>query len=292
MLNSRAIFLLTVAIAFCGFYFSSIVAFLSEVAGARIAGTFAYPPRAPGSAPPNVHIASSMPSYRAPLVIPAIGRHTATVIFAHGLGDTGHGWSDVVQAFQRNGRLNEVKFILPHAPVIPITVVSPYSRFTDVARRPKTQDPAYADKPFAMARMVDIPHQDGTDLMNPKDSEEDEEGIRESRKYLQSLIDNEIERNGIPSGRIVLGGFSQGGAMSIFTGLTSPVKLGGVVALSCWLLLNSKFKSFLPEGDVNKQTPVFMGHGDADPLVRYQWGQATQKALTDLGFSVDLKAYR
>ena len=59
----------------------------------------------------------------APLVFPAAGtRHTATVIFAHGLGDSGHGWAPVVENWRRRQRLNEVKFVLPHAPEIPITV--------------------------------------------------------------------------------------------------------------------------------------------------------------------------
>ena len=60
----------------------------------------------------------------APLVFPAAGRHTATVIFVHGLGDTGHGWSDAVEMWRRRQKLDEVKFILPHAPTIPITMVS------------------------------------------------------------------------------------------------------------------------------------------------------------------------
>ena len=58
-----------------------------------------------------------------PLVFPAVGRHTATVIFAHGLGDTGHGWADAVEHWRRRKRLDEVKFVLPHAPTRPITVV-------------------------------------------------------------------------------------------------------------------------------------------------------------------------
>jgi hypothetical protein len=61
---------------------------------------------------------------RAPLVFPAAGRHTATVIFFHGLGDTGHGWSSAVENWRRRQRLDEVKFVLPHAPSIPITMVS------------------------------------------------------------------------------------------------------------------------------------------------------------------------
>jgi predicted esterase len=60
----------------------------------------------------------------APFVFPAVGRHTATVIFIHGLGDTGHGWSDAVEMWRKRQPMHEIKFILPHAPHIPITMVS------------------------------------------------------------------------------------------------------------------------------------------------------------------------
>lgn len=67
---------------------------------------------------------NNMAARAAPLVFPALSRHTATVIFVHGLGDSGHGWADAVQLWQRKHRLDEVKFILPNARVMPITVVS------------------------------------------------------------------------------------------------------------------------------------------------------------------------
>ena len=60
----------------------------------------------------------------APLIFPAATQHTATVIFVHGLGDTGHGWASAVENWRRRSRLSEVKFILPHAPQIPISCVS------------------------------------------------------------------------------------------------------------------------------------------------------------------------
>lgn len=75
--------------------------------------------------PPTTYEAmSSSVARTAPLVFPAAGKHTATVIFAHGLGDTGHGWASAVENWRRRQRLDEVKFILPHAPQIPITCVS------------------------------------------------------------------------------------------------------------------------------------------------------------------------
>lgn len=84
----------------------------------------------------------------APLVVPALARHTATVVFLHGLGDSGNGWADAVKHWRRRDRLNEVKFILPHAPTIPITVNGGYSAYDlchEKARLRWTQDKAHAN---------------------------------------------------------------------------------------------------------------------------------------------------
>ncbi|KAI9795309.1 MAG: hypothetical protein M1835_006024 [Candelina submexicana] len=119
----------------------------------------------------------------------------------------------------------------------------------------------------------------------------DETGILRSRDYFNSLIKAEMGK-GISSSRIVLGGFSQGGAMSIFTGITCPNKLGGIFGLSCYLLMHGKIKDFVPEQNPNKDTPILMGHGDADPLVKYAWGQKTAEVLQGWGWNVDFKTYR
>ncbi|KAF3074345.1 hypothetical protein CFAM422_003686 [Trichoderma lentiforme] len=208
----------------------------------------------------NTILDDTMASLRraAPLVFPALGRHTATVIFIHGLGDSGSGWADAVQMWQRKHRLDEVKFVLPNARIMPITM--------------KTLGGASGRTLDAKAR------------------DEDEAGILESRAYLYSLIQQEVSE-GISSERIVLGGFSQGGAMSIFSGLTAPFKLGGIVGLSSWMLLHHKFKEFIPESNPNKETPIFMGHGDIDQLVLYEWGLATEQKLKEFGFDVKLETY-
>lgn len=86
---------------------------------------------------------------------------------------------------------------------------------------------------------------------------EDEPGVLKSQKYFNDLIAKEVDA-GIPSERVVLGGFSQGGAMSLFSGLTSEKKLGGVFGLSCYLLLREKLEGLVPAGKPNKQTPIFM----------------------------------
>jgi len=79
--------------------------------------------------------------------------------------------------------------------------------------------------------------------------------------------------------------------MSIFSGLTCPQKLGGIFGLSCYLLLHNKIKEFIPKDSVNKDTKIFMGHGDSDSLVRPEWGASTATILRDLGWNVELKMY-
>jgi len=80
--------------------------------------------------------------------------------------------------------------------------------------------------------------------------------------------------------------------MSIFTGMTSQEKLGGVFGLSCYLLMANKVKDMIPKETPNKDTPFFMGHGDSDPLVKYAWGQRTAEKLREYGYKVDFKSYR
>lgn len=120
---------------------------------------------------------------------------------------------------------------------------------------------------------------------------EDTAGILESRKYLHSLIQDEVAA-GIPSERVILGGFSQGGAMSIFAGLTASFKIAGIVGMSSWLLLHQTFKQHVPEDDVNKGTPVLMAHGDRDQMVRYPLAQGSERLLKAMGYDVTLKTYR
>jgi predicted esterase len=120
---------------------------------------------------------------------------------------------------------------------------------------------------------------------------EDGPGILQSQQYVHSLIKEEMDA-GIPSERIVLGGFSQGGAMSIFSGLTSSVKIGGIVGLSSWLLLHQSFTTHVPDGNPNNSTPILMGHGDSDPLVRYPLAKDSEDALKKMDYNVTFKTYR
>ncbi|KAG8528692.1 uncharacterized protein KY384_006379 [Bacidia gigantensis] len=88
------------------------------------------------------------------------------------------------------------------------------------------------------------------------------------------------------------GGFSQGGAISLFTGITSATKLGGIFGLSSYLLLHDKIKDYVTSESSNLETPIFMGHGEADPLVQYKWGADTAEVLKQLGWKVDFKSYK
>lgn len=128
---------------------------------------------------------------------------------------------------------------------------------------------------------------------NDLNAAHDEVGILRSRGVFTKFITDEIE-SGIPSERIVLGGFSQGGAMSLFTGVTTSHKLAGVFGLSCYLLMGNKIKEMAKEDakEINKDTPFFMGHGDADEVVKYQWGKQTAEFLKkELGHQVEFKTY-
>ncbi|SLM33306.1 acyl-protein thioesterase 1 [Lasallia pustulata] len=199
----------------------------------------------------------------AALVVPALKKHTATVIMAHGLGDSGAGWVSLAENWRRRGKFEEVAFIFPNAPAIPITV----------------------NFGMHMPGWYDITT--FSDLAQAHD----EPGILRSREYFNTLIKSENEK-GIPSTRIVLGGFSQGGAISIFTGLTCPTKLAGIFSLSGYLLMQGKIKELIPAENLNKDTPIFMAHGDKDQVVRYEWGQKTAQILKDWGWKVDFKTYK
>ena len=131
---------------------------------------------------------------------------------------------------------------------------------------------------------------DITSLSEIKRSE-DEQGIARSRKYFHDLISEEIQ-SGIPADRIILGGFSQGGAMSLHAGLTCPQKLAGIFGLSSYLLLHDKAKGMIEEsGDHNKNTKIFMGHGDRDDVVNYKYGKMTGDQLKEWGYDVDFNTY-
>lgn len=119
--------------------------------------------------------------------------------------------------------------------------------------------------------------------------QEDENGIQKSKGVITALIEEEIS-NGIDPSRIVLGGFSQGGALSLYTGLTGKHKLGGIVALSCWLPLHKTFPGAL--NSQNDQVPIMQAHGDCDPVVPYRWGQLTSTTVKTFVKNHEFKTYK
>jgi len=190
-----------------------------------------------------------------PVVVSASAKHTATVIFLHGLGDTGHGWASSVAAI----RPNHVKVVCPTANKMAVTLNSG----------------------FQMPSWFDLMSLDPT-------GPEDEAGIKAAAQMVDSLIAAEI-KSGIPSSRIVLGGFSQGGALALYSALHTEHQLAGVVALSCWAPLHKQLGG---AKQTNKDIPYFQAHGDCDPVVPYRWGQMTAQLMKTVLPRHNFKTYK
>ena len=92
--------------------------------------------------------------------------------------------------------------------------------------------------------------------------------------------------------RYTIGGFSQGGAISLFTGISCPDKLAGIFGLSSYLLLHNEIKDYVNSENANRITPIFMGHGDVDPMVKHEWGLDTSNILKGMGWKVDFRTYK
>ncbi|XP_053394417.1 acyl-protein thioesterase 1-like [Mercenaria mercenaria] len=197
---------------------------------------------------------SSSKNMSKPYVVAAQARHTATLIFLHGLGDTGEGWSQIF----RQLKLKNIKCICPTAPVIPVTL----------------------NGGMQMPSWYDI-------LSLEPQGPEDDAGINAAANSLRKLIVTE-EENGISSDNVIVGGFSQGGAIALYTALTHEKPLAGVVGLSTWLPLNKEF----PQGlKVNRDIPVFQAHGEHDPLVPIKWGNLTGALVKQMTTKHTFKAY-
>ncbi|GAB5368704.1 hypothetical protein AAMO2058_001342600 [Amorphochlora amoebiformis] len=181
------------------------------------------------------------------LVVNPKGAHTATIIWFHGLGDTAEGW--LAGALEMCAGQDFVKVILPTAPNRPITLNGGF------------QMPGWADV-YGLGA----------------DSREDESGWLESFERAEALINNEIE-NGIPSHRIVIGGFSMGGAVALNIALRSKRKLAGAIGMSTWLSLRDKFPEAL--GPDECKCPILQFHGTNDEIVDYSLGLSTSATLID-----------
>ncbi|WP_372656889.1 alpha/beta hydrolase, partial [Hydrogenophaga sp.] len=156
-----------------------------------------------------------------------------------------------------------VRFVFPSAPVRPVTINGGY----------------------AMRAWYDI-HPPSTDPLQPR--REDEAGLRASQALVQALLEREAER-GVAPERTVLMGFSQGCAMTLLAGLRAPQRLAGLVGLSGYLPLAGNTAT--ERSEANQGTPIFLAHGDHDPVVEIGRGTDTREALLALGYGVEWHSY-
>lgn len=189
-----------------------------------------------------------------------INEINASVIWLHGLGADGYDFEPVVKQLLKADALPNVRFILPHAPDRAVTRNNGYVM------------PAWYDV-YGI-----IPVQ-----------QEDEAGIQASQRYIDALIQTEIDR-GISSNRIVLAGFSQGGAIALHTTLRYPHRLAGVLALSTYLPLHSKLST--EAHAANKNTPIFMAHGVFDDVISLDMSKLSRNLLQDSQYPVSWHEYR
>ncbi|MCF7221540.1 alpha/beta hydrolase [Marilutibacter chinensis] len=181
-----------------------------------------------------------------------------SVLWLHGLGADGHDFAPIVPELVRKD-WPALRFVFPHAPIRPVTINNgvPMRAWYDI-------------RDMNLAQRAD------------------EAGVDASVAQVEALIARERER-GTPPSRLLLAGFSQGGAIALATGLRREVPLAGLIALSTYLPMAERLV-----GEVTAQAPsqpLFMAHGQFDPVVPYAGGDASARALRGLGFSVDWHAY-
>jgi phospholipase/carboxylesterase len=196
-------------------------------------------------------------------LLPAIEIETApnpdaTVIWMHGIGDDGRGWSEVVPSLALPSNL-AIRFLFPHAPVMPVTI----------------------NNGMQMRAWYDIRQAHLSERA-------DVEGVRRSQAQIGALLARETER-GIAARRMLLAGFSQGGAIALYAGLRYPARLGGIVALSTYLVAAERIGG--EASAANRDVPIFMAHGTHDPVVAYEWGERSRDVLNAEGWHVEWRAY-
>ena len=182
----------------------------------------------------------------------------ATLIVLHGLGADGTDFIPMCDALAL-AAVGPVRFVMPRAPERPVTLNNGYR----------------------MRAWYDI---FGPDLPQ----REDEAGLREAVRQVHALIDRERSR-GVPAQRIVLAGFSQGGAVTLLAGLRYPERLAGLAGLSCYLPLAGTTAA--ERHEANRAVPIFLAHGRSDPMVPMARGAASRDALSALGYRVDWHEY-
>ncbi|WP_426701557.1 alpha/beta hydrolase [Rhodanobacter sp. Col0626] len=197
------------------------------------------------------------------MTLPAIEHETAahprfSVLWLHGLGADGNDFAPIVPELV-DPAWPALRFVFPHAPVRPVTI----------------------NNGMSMRAWYDIY---GFDVH----SRQDEAGIRSSIAAVEALIAREHER-GVPSERIVLAGFSQGGAIALAAGLRHAEELAGIAVLSGYLPMSDALAA--ERHAANAAVPIFWGHGTSDPVVVVQRGIDSRDALQSLGYAVDWHTY-
>jgi phospholipase/carboxylesterase len=183
---------------------------------------------------------------------------TATILILHGLGADGNDFVPIAQELNLE-QAGPVRFIFPHAPVMPVTINNGYR----------------------MRAWYDI-------LGFEEDARQDEAGLRRSQQLVDALLKREKER-GIPAHRIVLGGFSQGCAMSLLTGVRHPERLAGIMGLSGYLPLAANTAT--ERSSASLKTPIFLAHGTHDEVIALDRAEASRDALQALGYEVEWHEY-
>ncbi|WP_066272191.1 alpha/beta hydrolase [Hydrogenophaga palleronii] len=186
----------------------------------------------------------------------------ASIIVLHGLGADGNDFVPIARELNL-GALGPVRFVFPSAPVRPVTINGGYTMRAWYDIFPPSNNPA-------------VPRR------------EDDAGLRASQALVQALIDREVAR-GVPAERIVLMGFSQGCAMTLMAGLRAPQRLAGLVGLSGYLPVAGSTAA--ERSDANRDVPIFLAHGEHDPVVTIDRAHASHEALRALGHGVEWHSY-
>lgn len=189
------------------------------------------------------------------------GEAVASVIVLHGLGADGTDFLPFADEIDL-AAIGPVRWLMPRAPVRPVSVNNGYR----------------------MRAWYDI-YEFGAQASNPR---EDDAGLRESFAAVHALIDREVAR-GVPAQRIVLAGFSQGCAITLGAGLRYPQRLAGLVGMSGYLPLAGRTAD--ERRDANSLTPIFLAHGQRDPVIALARASASRDALAALGHTVEWHDY-
>ena len=179
-----------------------------------------------------------------------------SVIWLHGLGADGHDFEPIVPELHLPADL-PLRFVFPHAPMRPVTI----------------------NGGMVMRAWYDIVTLDA-------EGRADADGVRESTAILEALIAREIQR-GISADKIIVAGFSMGGAIAINTALNTAHSLAGLMALSTYLPLPGEVDG----SSGSRELPVFMAHGSFDPMLPMQWGRLSAQKLEETGFKVEWHDY-